>query len=416
MKKKLVLAVVMTTILGAVSGCGAANQISDAVKEELDQTEEATEHSAWSTLDGGVPEEATEEETTVEIAEEDKLKNLDMTEYITLPEYDGLEVSVAEIPVTEDDIKGYINSSILTSYPVKDRAIKSGDVARIDYVGKKDGEAFNGGSANGYDLSIGSGTFIPGFEDGLIGVKPGETVDLDITFPEEYQSADLAGQAVVFTVTVQAIMETAEYDTVTEDQMKAMELTYASREEMWDAAKKECEKQAAEAFENNVSGAIYEKMLEGAEFKSIPDYLIADFNNYYKKYMSSMIQAQLGTDIATYLSYTGMTQEQYDEQIADMSEQAVKQDMIFEAIADAEGVEITEEELQKLAEEDAAEYQYQSVDAFLSSVGADRYRQNILQEKVLDKIKGKITVVKTAPQDKTEEAAETETETQTAAE
>lgn len=399
----------MTTILCSMTGCSAFKQIGGAVNDELSQTESTTE----STTEASTTESATEAAEAVEIDEEDKLKNLDLTEYLTLPAIDGMEVSVAEVAVTDEDITSYINSSILTSYEVKDRAIKDGDVARIDYVGKKDGEVFNGGSANGYDLSIGSGTFIPGFEDGLIGVKPGETVDLDITFPEEYQSADLAGQAVVFTVTVQAIMESTDYESVTPEQLKSMGLTYKSKEEVWEAGKKDCEKQAEETFENNVSSAIYEQISAGTEFKTIPDYLVADFNTYYNNYMNSMVQTQLGVDMATYLAYTGMTQEQYDEQIAEMSEEAVKQDMIFEAIADEKGVEITDDELQKLAEADAAEYQYDSVDTFLSTVGNDRYRQNVLQERVLDLIKDKVKVVKTAPEAETEEAT---TETQTVAE
>ena len=117
-------------------------------------------------------------------------------------------MQAAKTEVTDEVIENYINGNMLTTYPITDRAVEDGDLVTIDYVGKKDGEAFSGGSAEGYQLKIGSNTFIDGFEEGLIGVMPGDTVDLDLTFPESYsRNQDLAGQAVVFTVTLDKISE-----------------------------------------------------------------------------------------------------------------------------------------------------------------------------------------------------------------
>lgn len=138
------------------------------------------------------------------------LKDMDVDKYVTLGEYKGLAVSVDTVEVDEDEWDTLVNNVYYGNITaenggIMDRAVETGDTVNIDYEGKKDGVAFDGGTAQGYDLTIGSGNFIAGFEDGLIGVMPGETVDLDLTFPENYGNSDLAGQAVVFTVTVNYI-------------------------------------------------------------------------------------------------------------------------------------------------------------------------------------------------------------------
>mgnify|MGYP003523801688 FL=1 len=120
------------------------------------------------------------------------LKNLDVDKYVTLGEYKGLEVSVDTVEVDEDEWDTLVNNVYYGNITadnggIKDRAVETGDTVNIDYEGKKDGVAFEGGTAQGYDLTIGSGSFIDGFEDGLIGVMPGETVDLDLPFPEGYK-------------------------------------------------------------------------------------------------------------------------------------------------------------------------------------------------------------------------------------
>ena len=135
------------------------------------------------------------------------LYNVNLEDYVTLGEYKNIPVDMSS-----DTLKGYIDdlakSDIENSEAyaeVKNGKVKNGDIANIDYKGTKDGVAFEGGTAEGYDLEIGSNSFIEGFEDGLIGVAIGDTVDLDLTFPEGYQSEELAGKAVVFTVKVNSV-------------------------------------------------------------------------------------------------------------------------------------------------------------------------------------------------------------------
>ena len=165
MKKKLALLLSMLLAVGTLAGCGSSEE------QQNTSTEADTEFAEYS----------------------DVAVNKPVEEYVTMGEYNGVEVVYAKTPVTQEEIDAlaleiYWDSVTEENGGVKDRAVQIGDTANIDYVGKKDGEAFSGGTSSGYNLTIGSGTFIDGFEDGLVGVMPGDTVDLDLTFPENYKN------------------------------------------------------------------------------------------------------------------------------------------------------------------------------------------------------------------------------------
>ena len=138
------------------------------------------------------------------------ISSVDASKYVKLGDYKGLSVSVNDTTVSDKEVEETVSSNLSakgTMTAVTGRAVQNGDTVNIDYVGTKDGVAFNGGTAQGYDLVIGSGTFINGFEDGLIGHEIGEKVALNLTFPENYGSAELAGQDVIFDVTINSISE-----------------------------------------------------------------------------------------------------------------------------------------------------------------------------------------------------------------
>jgi trigger factor len=143
-------------------------------------------------------------------AKTETLADMDVSKYVTLGNYHDLTVTLAPAAVSDEEldtaVDSFFQSYVTEDMWVTDRPVKDGDVLNIDFVGKKDGVAFEGGTAESYKLIIGSKSFIDGFEDGLIGAMPGTPVDLNLTFPENYHSPDLAGQAVVFTVTVNYIV------------------------------------------------------------------------------------------------------------------------------------------------------------------------------------------------------------------
>ena len=370
----------------SASACGGKNQDQDA--QETVQTVET----------GTVSKDSTESEASTEVEKvsdrEDYvgLQDLDVNAYISLADYKNMTVSAERPEVDDEMVTRYINSELLVG-TITSRAVQEGDVTDIDFAGKRDGVAFDGGTATGYKLTIGSGQLIPGFEEGLVGEMPGETVDLNLTFPENYrQNPDLAGQEVVFTVTVNGIDTSAEYETVTPEEMKEMGLPYKTKEDVWEAGKKAVEQNADETFEANAKSAVVQKLLEESTAESIPEYLVEEEIQNYNLYMES-IAAMYGVDLETFVSAaSGLTQEEYDSQTKEMCTQIVKQYLVMEAVARAEGIETTDEMIHERADKEAEEYGYSSGDALIDEVGYTTYRMAVVQEQVIERLMDIVSV------------------------
>lgn len=398
MKKKLVMMCMAGVVAISLCACGGKNKTEDAANtnETTVQTQEAAEG-------------AETQETEVKVSERPDyvaLEDLETDDYVTLPDYASMTVQAEKPEVTDEAIEKYINRNILTSYSVTDRAVAEGDAVTIDYVGKKDDVAFEGGTDEGYVLNIGSHTFIDGFEEGLIGVMPGETVDLNLTFPEDYVKEELAGADVVFTVTVQDIQESTDYANVTKEQLALMGIEYTSKEDIWEDAKKSVEENAQATYEANIQNAILEKLLTDSKFISVPEYLVEEEVQNYNTYMETLAMGVYGCDLETFITNGyGMTMEEYNEQMMQICQDTIKQYLIMEAIARAEGIEVTEDMIKENAEKEAVEYGYESADAMIDEVGKTTYRMYILQGMVIDKL---MDLVKVEP------IAEAATETTTA--
>ena len=231
-----------------------------------------------------------------------------------------------------------------------------------------------------------------------MGVMPGETVDLNLTFPENYQSADLAGQAVVFTVTVNGIEGSAAYETVTPEEMAEMGLSYKSKDEVWQAGKAEVEKNADEAYNANAKSAVVQKVVEESTVKSVPAYLIEEEAQNYNNYLESLAQAMYNMDLETFVTNAyGVTMEQYNEQMNEMFTDTVKQYLVMEAVSRAEGMEITEEMISEKADEEASEYGYTSGAELINEVGYATYRMSIVQDMVVERLMEIVTIEETVP-------------------
>lgn len=384
MKKRLVMTLMAGAVALSLCACGSKDKTEDAVNAtETATTQEATE-------------EAETQESEVKVSERPDyvgFEDLETEDYVVIPEYASMTVQAEKPEVTDEIIENYINGNILTTYPVTDRAVVNGDAVTIDYVGKKDDVAFDGGTAEGYVLNIGSGTFIEGFEEGLIGVMPGETVDLNLTFPENYGSEELAGADVVFTVTVHDIQESTDYASVTEEQLALMGSEYTSKEDIWADATKYVEESAESTYQSNIANAIVEKLVEESTFTSVPELLVEEELQNYNTYMETLCMNYYGCDVETFVTtFYGITMDEYNTQMKQMCEETIKQYLIFEAISRAEGIEITEEMMNEKAAEEAAELGYESADALLEEVGKTTYRMYILQDKVMTKLMDMVTV------------------------
>ena len=396
MKKKIVMICLLGVMVFGISACGdkkgtdteqgtqtATEAGTNTETENAASTETATTDTGTSILDA---QRVSEREDYV------GLQVLDIDTYVTLNDYKNMKVTAYKPSVDDASIESYINSNYLTG-SITDRAVENGDVVNIDYEGKEDGVAFEGGTASGAELEIGSGSFIAGFEEGLIGVMPGETTELNLSFPEDYRSTEHAGKAVVFTVKVNSIAYSVEYADATDEDLKRLGLAYNSKDELWEAAKAEVEKNAEETFEANKTSAILNQCLSESTIHEIPEYLIDEEIQNYEIYMESMCQMYYGMNLEDYLSQSqGITIADFEADIRPDCEKTVQQYLLVEALARAEKIEVTDELIREQAEEDIAGYEGYTVDSYLEEVGYTTYRIFVLQELLVDRLVEIITV------------------------
>lgn len=313
-------------------------------------------------------------------------------DHVTLPEYKGIEVEVDAINVTEEEINSYIEAALenaAVTEEVTDRAVEEGDTVNIDYVGKKDGVAFEGGTSpeGGYDLLIGSGNFIDGFEDGLIGAKKGETVELDLTFPENYDNELLAGQAVVFTVTVNKIT-TSVVPELTDEVVPTLAEECKTVDEYKQYVADLLLEQETETYHNTIGGTVFQKVFEEATVENIPQDMVDKYTEMQKA-MAESFAAIYQTDLETYVTQgLQSTMEDFEKQVEAMANDMAKENLIIRAISKAEGISVTEQEIKDFAEESYAQSGAESADAYIEQVGKDEIETFLLSEKVMEALEG----------------------------
>ena len=298
---------------------------------------------------------------------------------VKLGQYKGLEAPKSEVKVSAADVnqrlKGMAErNSRLVSV---DRKVKKGDVANIDYEGFDNGKPFDGGKGEGFDLEIGSGSFVPGFEDQLIGMKAGEEKDIDITFPEDYHK-DLAGKAVVFHVKVNAVKvkevpaiddefakDVSEFDTLAELKKDIKAKITADRQQASDRA-----------FEDALMG----KVADGIEC-DVPDAMVEEQAKRFVDNLKMQIQQQ-GIPYEQYLKLTNMTEEDLMGQAQEPSLRQVKLELAMDAIAKAEGVEASEEEIEGEYNKMAEQYGMKAED-LKKYITADSIKSQLTNQKVV---------------------------------
>lgn len=323
------------------------------------------------------------------------LSTINPDKYVTLGEYKGITVSAEDTSVSDAELEAQIKTALegqATKDPVTDRAVEDGDIVNIDYAGTKNGVSFDGGTGN-YDLEIGSGSFIEGFEDGVKGMNIGETKDLNLTFPADYSNADLAGQDVVFKVTVNsisvnnvpelsdAIVPTLNANCKTVDEYKA-------------ALKKSIEDSKKTSAEQSEKTEILDKAVSNADCDEtkIPKWLVSENETQYIASVESFA-SQYGMSMAQYISAIGSTQEAFNKEAEDYSRELSKKQLVIRAIAKAENIALSANEVDDEYQNYATQYGT-DVETLKKEVSEDIMSQYLLTNHVEDFLLENAKIVK----------------------
>ena len=369
MKKRAIMISMLLVMALSVTGCSqkTATKDKDTKTEETAKTDDAKETESDNTEDT-----SEDTPTTAEL-----MAGIDVEKCVTLGDYKGVTVEKTIQSVTDEDVQNEINNA-LANYPVEvDQAAKEGDTVNIDYVGKIDGEEFDGGSDQGADLKLGSGKFIDGFEDGLIGARKGETRTLNLTFPEDY-TQDLAGKAVEFTVTVNAVKEPLSEPT---DQWVADNIEgYDNIADYKAGIRSEQEESNEQTAENQVRYAAWTQVIDNCTINEYPETLVEVGKKLYEQQVETYAK-YAGMELDAYIESSGLTQEEYQSNMEEYGKNVAAQALVCQAICDKEGFAIGDDDYQKALQDMLTEYGC-TEDELIQTYGQDNVEQSIMLNRV----------------------------------
>ena len=357
----------------------AGDEVSDieSAVEEVESVAEDDESETTEEIETDT--EGTEIVDAVDDAEEKKPRpQFNALDYIVLGDYKGLEVEVPKIDITDEDIDEEIAYDMEyfegAHEHITEGIVEDGDTINIDYVGKIDGKEFDGGSGQGFDLDIGSGTFIEGFEEKLIGAKIGDVVYVDLKFPEDYFEESVAGKDVVFTVTINYKNKLKELDDALVSEMTDGECKTVADYRTQKA--KELEEIVKDDNANDAKIQLMEMAMDGSEMKEYPqelvDYYKEEATNYYMEYAEMM-----GVEYEDFI-------KDQEIDIDEIAEATVKNDFVIDAIAEIEGLIPSDEEMPDAFQALADEYGFESVESMQSEYDDEDILYNIKYDNVVD--------------------------------
>lgn len=301
---------------------------------------------------------------------------------VKLGDYKGIEVDKIDYTVTDEDVDKDIeaarnkNARLIT---IEDRAAENGDITVIDFEGFCDGVAFDGGKGEGYELELGSNTFIPGFEEQIVGANTGDDIEVKVTFPEEYHADNLAGKDAIFKVKVNEIKKRSlpELD----DDFASEVSEFETLAEYKADVRKKLEEAAENKAKAETENAVVEKAIENAEFE-IPDAMLeAQIDNLVRDFEQRI--AYQGMNMEMYMQYTGQTEETFRAQFTEQAKKQISGSLVLEAIAAKEGIEVGPEELEMHLVDMAKKYNME-LDK-LKELISDAEKENITKDLALQK-------------------------------
>ena len=304
---------------------------------------------------------------------------------VTLGEYKGLEVEKEDVTVTDEEVLAEIareQEKNATQDEVDDRPVQDGDIVNLDYAGTVDGVAFDGGTAEAQELTIGSHSFIEGFEEQMIGMQIGEEKDLNVTFPEKYHEKTLAGKPAVFHVKVNGISvkKLPELD----DEFASEVSEFETLEEYKADVKAKVTARKEAAAKTALENALLEKAVENAQME-IPDAMIESRAEDMVNDFGQRLQMQ-GMKLEQYLQYTGMTMPQMVNQYKDSAKKQIAGRLVLEAVAAAEGITVTDEDMEQKYADMAKQYdmEVEKIKSFMDEESVKSMKEDLLTERALD--------------------------------
>lgn len=349
--------------------------------------------------DSGAAGSAESEGETIEAETLLEATDYDVADYVTLMDgYMNLDVELdSDYEVTEAAVNDYIENSVLPYYPIYTKGdkttVESGDVVNIDYTGTMDGEEFDGGSATGYNLTIGSGGFIDGFEDGLIGANVGDSLDLNLTFPEDYQSEDMAGKDVVFHVTVNGIMNASDatLDTIDDAYVAQNFSSYGltTVDDMNTYFTSMLTSQYESERQTDLQTKVMEQLTEGCTVE-LPEGLLEARTQQVMEQTRSAAE-QSGSSFEDYISayYGYSTEADFETYVSDTLQEQLVQELILEAIVDDQNISINTSDFDAFVTDYVSYYGFEDADTFYETYGGESfvqlsYAENVAYQNVMN--------------------------------
>ena len=334
MKRKAYLAALVMCMALAVNGCGDNKETTDTENtateqqtEESEETEDTQEQAASYTDSTGAT----------------RLVSVDNVEkYVTIADYKGITLDNSVQEVTDEAVENRVAENLKSSAEAvtdENATIQNGDTATINFVGTKDGEAFEGGTGNNYDLVIGSGSMIPGFEEGIVGMKKGETKDVPVTFPENYRNTELAGQDAVFQITVQSFKRPPELT----DDWVAANTDYKTVDEYKTNIRTQLEQEAQEQADNSLRSTAWSTVYTNSEVVEYPEKDVEEASKTFRNQAEAYAK-QGNMELEDFVASQGVSMDDFEAQCQQYAQAKVKQDLIIQGIMDAEGMTLEDEE------------------------------------------------------------------------
>ena len=311
---------------------------------------------------------------------------------VKLGEYKNLEVSVdvsKEVSDADVDAKIERERNNLAELVLKEDKAANGDTVVIDFVGTVDGVEFDGGKGDNFSLELGSGQFIPGFEDQLVGHAAGETVEVNVTFPEDYQATDLAGKDAKFVTTIHEVKE-KEVPALDDELAKDIDEDVETLDELKEKYRKELAESKETAFDDSVESAALDLAVENAEIIELPEEMVhEEVHRSVNEFLGNMQRQGISPDM--YFQITGTTQEDLHKQHEADAEKRTRTNLVIEAVAKAEGFEASDEDIESEISSLATDYNME-VERVRQLLSADMLKHDIAIKKAVELITSTATV------------------------